>query len=88
MNPAMTGFKFLREMENKAVIGVYVVTVKGSGLVIRLGVLVNGIIMLEIVPHTSYWYPGMLTTKTGVYTILEVISAEVVGGVNLIFEPI
>ena len=41
-------------MANKALIGVASKTGKGSDLVMSLDVLVNGIIVLEIVPHLSY----------------------------------
>ena len=74
-------------MVNKTVIGVNFITCKGSDLVIGFDVLVKGIIVLEIVPHLSYWETGMLKTKLGVNTILKVIIDEVVGGVNPIIKP-
>ena len=68
-------------------IGANFVAGKGSDLIVSLDVFVDGVLLSEIVPHPCYWETGLLTTKAGVHSILEVISAKIVGGIHPVIEP-
>ena len=63
-------------------IGITIFTGKGSNLVRILDVLVNGIIVINIAPHLSYWEIGMLATRVVNQSIFEVIADKFFGSVN------
>ena len=68
-------------------IGVNFIAGKVSDFVVSLDVIVDRVLLFEIVPHLCYWVTGILTTKAGVQSILEITPAKVVGGIHPVIKP-